>query len=239
MHTQINFNNKEPGRELMSSKKLSLLHRLPDLDVYWVGGAPCSGKSSIAEKLAFKYCLSLIKSDDSMFRHMQEADPLKQPVMHKLAGLSWNELWLRPLEIQVADEFGFFREEFDLLLDEMASFPKDRPILTEGNAWPPELLSQLQVNPGRVIYLIPTREFQVSYYSKREFTKGILAQCDDPQAAFANWMERDACFTVQVLQQAHALGLPVIQVDGSTSLDENMLRVEHTLLVNFLNSSDV
>ena len=196
--------------------------------IYWIGGAPCSGKSTIAEKLAFKYGLSLFKSDDHMYAHMRLARAEQQPVMAKLAALSWDEIWTRPVEVQMQDEFAFYHEEFDMLLEELALYPQGQPILAEGNAWLPELLGRLQTPPGRIVYIIPTKEFQVANYLQREFTKDILAQCADPQAAFENWMERDARFGDKVDQTACQMGLPVIRVDGRLSIEETTALVEKT-----------
>jgi hypothetical protein len=197
--------------------------------IYWIGGAPCSGKSTIAEALAFKHGLSLFKSDDHMSAHMRLATPEKQPTMAKVAALSWDEIWTRPVEVQLQDEFDFYYEEFELLLDELALYPQGQPILAEGNAWLPELLGRLQAPPGRIVYVIPTRAFQVANYSQRAFIKDILSQCADPQAAFANWMERDARFGEKVDQSARQAGLLVIRVDGRLSIEENAALVEKAL----------
>ena len=198
-------------------------------DIYWIGGAPCSGKSTIAEKLAFKHGLSLFKSDDHMYAHMNLARAEKQPVMAKVASLGWSETWTRPVEVQVQDEFDFYREEFDMLLEELALYPQGQPILAEGNAWLPELLGRLQPPPEHSVFLIPTKEFQVANYSQRPFIKDILSQCADPQAAFENWMERDARFGENVDQAARQMGLPVIRVDGRLSIEENAALVEKAL----------
>ena len=198
-------------------------------DIYWIGGAPCSGKSTIAEKLAYKHGLSLFKSDDHMYAHMNLARAEKQPVMAKVASLSWDAIWTRPVAVQVQDEFDFYREEFDMLLEELALYPQGQPILAEGNAWLPELLGRLQPPPEHSVFLIPTKEFQVANYSQRQFIKDILSQCADPQAAFANWIERDACFGETVDQAARQMGLPVIRVDGRLSIEEITRLVEKAL----------
>jgi hypothetical protein len=124
------------------------------------------------------------------------------------------------------DEFAFYHEEFDMLLEELALYPQGQPILAEGNAWLPELLGRLQTPPGHIVYVIPTKEFQVANYSQRDFIKDILAQCGDPQSAFENWMERDARFGEKVDQAARQMGLPVIRVDGQLSLEETTALVE-------------
>jgi 2-phosphoglycerate kinase len=195
-------------------------------DVYWIGGSPCSGKSSLAGQLALRHGFSLFKSDDNMFEHLHSADPLKQPVMTGLSKMSWNEMWMRPVADQVASEFAFYQEEFAMLLDEISQLPKDRPVLAEGCAWLPELLLPMQLPPHRVVYIIPTKAFQVSHYSKRGFIKEILAQCEDPQTAFDNWMERDALFGSIVSERAQSAGFPVIRVDGKSTVEENLALVE-------------
>ncbi len=198
-------------------------------DVYWLGGSPCSGKSSIAAAIAARRGFSTFGSDDFLFADMAAADPSRQPAMAKaarLAGLGWDALFMRPVDEQVADELAFYGEEFPLLLGLLAGLPPGRPILAEGNAWLPELLASIGVLPAGAAYLVPTREFQFAHYSRREFITGILSQCADPQAAFANWMERDARFGEAVCAQAETYGYPVIRVDGSLNLEETGRLVE-------------
>jgi len=194
--------------------------------IYWLGGSPCSGKTSIAAAIAERRGFSLFRCDDSLFEHMAAADPRRQPAMARAWRLSWDGRFMRPVEEQVADVFAIYREEFELLLGIIAGFPPDRPLLAEGNAWLPELLRDRGVSPARAAYLVPTRAFQLAHYSRREFIQGILAQCADPQAAFANWMERDARFGEIVCAQAAAWGAPVLRVDGSLGLEDTWRWVE-------------
>jgi hypothetical protein len=197
--------------------------------VYWLGGSACSGKTTVAEDIAARRGFSLFHCDDSLFEHMAAADPLRQPAMAKAASLNrlgWDALFMRPVEEQVADELAFYHEEFPLLVDQLAGHPPEKPLLAEGNAWLPELLRALGVSPARAAYLVPTRGFQWAHYSRREFIQAILAQCPDPQPAFANWMERDARLGEEVCAQAAAWGAPVQRVDGSLGLEETRRWVE-------------
>ena len=70
------------------------------------------------------------------------------------------------------------------------------------------------------MWVIPTAEFQREHYSRREWVAGILEQCGDPEAAFRNWMARDAEFAVWVTAEASALGLGLLRVGGSRKVDE-------------------
>jgi hypothetical protein len=157
---------------------------------------------------------------------MAAANPILQPVMAKLARLSWEENFMRPVTEQVADEVAFYHEEFNLLLDELAALPPEPPILAEGCAWLPELLERLGVSPMRAAFLVSSMEFQADQYAGRPYVQPILQRCEDPATAFRNWMERDAAFGEMVLAQAAARGMTAIRVDGTQSLEEIQARVE-------------
>ncbi len=197
-----------------------------EINIYWLGGSPCSGKTSVAESIAARRGFSLFRCDDSLFEHMAAADPQRQPAMARAWRLNWEERFMRPVDEQVADVLAIYGEEFELLLAQMAGYAPGQPLLAEGNAWLPELLRRAGVSPGRAAFLVPTREFQLAHYSQREFINEILAQCADPQAAFTNWMERDARFGELVCAQAAAWGAAVLRVDGSQGLEEVQKWVE-------------
>jgi hypothetical protein len=58
--------------------------------------------------------------------------------------------------------------------------------------------------------------------------KGVVAKTSKLEQAFENWMQRDARFALEVKRQAISLGLPVITVDGTESLEAVEARVlEH------------
>ncbi len=66
--------------------------------VYWLGGSPCAGKSSIADALAETHRLYLYRTDEAFFRHEKIVTPELQPILHKLTHYSAEELWMRPVE---------------------------------------------------------------------------------------------------------------------------------------------
>ncbi len=199
---------------------------LENSNVYWLGGSPCSGKTSIAGAIAARHGFSLFRCDDRLFDHLAAADPLRQPATARAWRLSWEGRFMRPVEEQVADVFAIYREEFEQLLGMLDRYPPDRPILAEGNAWLPELLRAAGIPSSRAAYLVPTPSFQRLHYSRREFINEILAQCSDPQKAFENWMARDARFGELVYAQAEAWGAPVLHVDGRLDLEEVQRWVE-------------
>ncbi len=195
-------------------------------NAYFIGGSPCSGKSTIAEQLSLNYDLEYLNIDDYEQEHIGKASPEQHPIMYKWSQMSWNEIWMRSVEKQVEEEFEFYRERFPMILDELRRFEIDSRFILESAALLPELLKNLNLDKNRVIYLIPSKKFQIKHYSKRNFKDGILEQCNQPETAFKNWMDRDHHFGRKVKKQAKDLGYKVIDVDGKRTIEENIKLVE-------------
>ena len=174
-------------------------------NIYWIGGSSCSGKSTIAEIIAKKHDLTYFKCDDFMYKHIEKSDKDKHPIMNKHRKMSWNEIWMRPVDVQVIEEFDFFREESEMLLNEISLSIKNRPAIVEGAALLPELINNLRINKDRVLYIVSTKDFQVSHYLKRQFADDILCKCESPKIAFDNWMQRDVQFANIIFDDANKL----------------------------------
>lgn len=189
-------------------------------NVFWIGGSPCSGKSTLADRLAADIGGQVYRCDDAYLRHQELVTPERQPVFHRLSRAACDELWLRPVARQVEEAADLYREEFPLILADMAALPGGRPLIAEGAALLPELLSGLGVPLHRAIWLVPTEPFQRQRYARREWRHEVLASCTDQERAWENWMARDAGFARVVAADAAARGLRVLTVDGSRSPDE-------------------
>jgi hypothetical protein len=196
--------------------------------VYWIGGSPCAGKSSIASTLAETYGITLYRADDAYVRHEKIVTPQSQPVFYRLTHCTSDELWMRPVELQVVEEIALYREEFPLILEDLLALPKT-PILVEGAALLPECVVPLVLETRRAIWLLPTAEFQWYHYERRGWAKEVVSTCTQPEQAFQNWMQRDIEFARRVQQEARQAGMCVLVVDGTRSLVENTAFVESYL----------
>jgi 2-phosphoglycerate kinase len=202
-------------------------------NVYWIGGSPCSGKSSIANALAAAYGMQQYECDQAFYRHAKAIRPDQQPTFHAILQLSNDALWMRPVEQQTAAEIATYREEFPLILEDLLALPRSQPILAEGAALLPELVAPLLINIQQAIWIVPAPAFQLQYYSQREWAKDVVKDCSDPQQAYQNWMQRDIRFASFVRQAAEKRGLRTLAVDGQASIAENTDLVEsHFQLVS-------
>jgi hypothetical protein len=150
-------------------------------------------------------------------------DPIEQPTFHRLAQMAWDEVWMRPVEVQVAEEIACYREEFAMIVDDLLALDRSRPVIAEGAALLPDLVCGLLPDRSRAVWVVPTESFQRQHYTleKRPWVKDILRHCQDPTQAFANWMDRDVGFAEWVARRARELDLEVLMVDGQRTIRQN------------------
>lgn len=191
-----------------------------------MGGSPCSGKSSIADALARQYGWRIYRCDDAFPQHMAISSPAGQPVLSSLRGMADDALWLRPVAEQLRTELEAYREEFAMIMQDLACLDRDRPILAEGAALLPECVTPLLDDPRQAVWVVPTAAFQREHYARRPWVNDVVKNCTDPRQAFDNWMERDIHFAHAVHAQAQERGLRVLVVDGGQTLAQNTALVD-------------
>ncbi|MFL5759511.1 MAG: hypothetical protein ACJ789_07225 [Thermomicrobiales bacterium] len=197
------------------------------LPVYWIGGSPCSGKSTVAETIAAKYAFTLYNCDEAYFRHLEVASPDQFPRLYRAGRATPEEVWLlRSVEQQVADELTLYREEFPLIVNDVQSLPAAPAVIAEGAALLPASLAKAGTPRDRAVWIVPTEAFQREQYAKRPWRHDVVKDCSDPEQAWENWMARDAAFAKAVVAEATALGLKVMTTDGMRSIDDTVGLVE-------------
>jgi 2-phosphoglycerate kinase len=190
--------------------------------VLWIGGSPCSGKTSIAQLLAQQHGLAVYHVDEMLERHRQRVSPAAHPNLYKWTHTCWNALWMQPGEVLLAEAIGCYREQFEMVIEDLADRRTRAQVLAEGNSLLPDLVAGIMGTSQQGIWMVPTEEFQRARYRERgSWVEAILAQCDDPETAFGSWMDRDVAFGRWVRGQAQKLGLGVLEVSGQRSIEYN------------------
>jgi hypothetical protein len=140
--------------------------------------------------------------------------------MFKLSKMGWDEIWSQSPKNLLAYEVTYYCERSPFILDDLDQLTTEKPLLLEGAAFLPDLIHQHPVRPENVVFMVPTFEFQIKYYSRRPFLHTILKECRDPEQAFENWMKRDHLFGLEIIRQANQYGYEVMIVDGSADIQE-------------------
>lgn len=175
--------------------------------IYGLGGSPCCGKSTIADRIAAKHNLAVYRCDDPFYEHGKRIRAATHPTFHTILEYNTDSLWLRPVGQQISEEIQMYREEFAMILDDLRDVSEGRPVLAEGAALMPELIAPLGIDHRRMLWMIPTPGFQRFHYAQRQWPQDVLRGCSQPDEGWDNWMSRDAGFAVEIMLQAESLSL--------------------------------
>lgn len=188
--------------------------------IFFIGGSPCSGKSTVAQILADRYSLPYFKVDDHLERYLQAAATQGKPCCQRATQLTPEQNWMREPALQCEEELRIYEEIFDLVLAGLAALGSQQPIITEGAAYLPMLMQRQGIAVDRYLSITPTKDFQVTHYRQREWVPYVLEGCSDKETAFRNWMERDALFALEVQRQCASAGYMSIVNDGAVSVED-------------------
>lgn len=194
------------------------------MEVYYIGGSPCSGKSTVAQMLAERYGLMYFRVDDYLDEMIDVGAAMELPVCQRIRSMTADETWMRDPQIQCREELDIYAEIAPMAAEKLSRLPPGR-IVAEGAAFLPMLMRQQGVPGLRYIAITPTKEFQITRYSQRLWVPHVLRDCSDREAAFANWMARDALFAEEVRRQCAELGYASLLTDGSVSEEARLAQV--------------
>ncbi len=135
------------------------------------------------------------------------------------------QIWMRDPSLQCREEFEFYEEIFEYVLEDLKRIRTKNGIITEGAAYVPKLIKQSGISANRYISITPTEEFQILHFRKREFVPYVLEGCSDMEQAFHNWMNRDILFAREVQRQCYEEKYASIINDGNITIDELVDRV--------------
>lgn len=106
-----------------------------------------------------------------------------------------------------------------MAVDDLAALPNGAPVIAEGPGFFPDCVATQIDDPRQAIFLLPTEAFKLAAVAARG-KPGSRHETSDPERATHNLIERDMQMSRFVRERATALGLRVVEIDGSTSPEE-------------------
>lgn len=192
--------------------------------VYWIGGSPGGGKSTIARRLAERYRLHVYATDNVMPDHARRTTPVDSPFLSQFAAMDMDERWVNRSPQTMLETFHWFRGEgFDLIVEDLLCLRDGIPVVAEGFRLLPDLVRPLLAEPNHAVWLLPTPEFRVAALESRGSTWTIPDKTSAPEQARSNLMERDRMFTDRMIEETRRLGLPAIQLEAGALTEDELL----------------
>ena len=194
---------------------------------YWIGGGSAAGKSTIARRIAVQHGLSVYSTDDVMADHARRSSREDCPLLHEFMAMDMDERWVNRSPKTMLETFHWFRGEgFNMIVEDILSFPRDPGVVVEGFRLLPHRVKPLLSVPDRAVWLLPTPEFRRAVIESRGGSAwGFLAKTSDPERALRNLLERDRIFTEILREETSRLGLAAIDVDITTTEDDLVRQV--------------
>ncbi|HUZ03668.1 MAG TPA: hypothetical protein VMU89_25265 [Thermomicrobiaceae bacterium] len=196
--------------------------------VLWIGGPPDCGKTSIAARLAERHGLQVYHFDRHEPEHFARADPARHPALHAAHPdrMGPEERWVGSQPDAMArDTIASWTERFDMALDDLRAMPSSPPIVAEGPGLFPDCVLPFIADARQAIWLVPSDDFKRASVLRRG-KPGARHETSDPERAQRNLIARDLIMGAYVRRRAAALGLILVEVDGSRNLDEMATLVE-------------
>ena len=184
--------------------------------VRWIAGGSGAGKSTLARRLAARHDAALYDTDAVMRDHASRCAPDQCPRLSAFMRMSLDERWVRRTPQEMLDTFHWFAGEgFDLILSDVLTFPRDRPVIAEGFRLLPRLVAPLLTDSRHAVWMLPSPAFRRSAFDMRGTTWDMPRRTSNPAAALANLLARDGLFTDRLRQEVATLALHMVDVDGS------------------------
>ena len=177
-------------------------------NVLWIGGAPRSGKTTIAKRIARFHGLRWYNADAHTWEHRDRALAAGNAAALRWEAMTPEERWVRSTPAEQL-ELSLHAERGPMVVDDLRRLPRSPLTVAEGSPVSPAVVSAGIAAASHAVWLIPTAELQ----------RGRLPEVGWPAelaVLLAATIERDA-----IEHEA-----PILTVDGSRGLDEMMTAVE-------------
>jgi len=141
--------------------------------------------------------------------------------------MDMDERWVNRSPQTMLETFHWYQGEgFNMIIEDILRLPKRPGVIVEGFRLLPRLVQPLLAERRRAVWLIPTPEFREAVFEGRGGTQwAFIGKTSNPERALRNLLERDAMFTRRLHEEAQRLGVNVIPVDPTTTVEELTGRV--------------
>ena len=174
--------------------------------VLWIGGAPASGKTTVATRIARRHGLRLYSADTRTWQHRDRAIRAGSGAAVRWEAMPPQERWTASTPELL--EMSLHRERGPMVVEDLTGLPRCPLVIAEGSTLPAGAVA----DRSRAVWLMPTPDFQRALLDERGVARG-------PRRLFSALAE-----TIE--REAREHGVRVLFMDGSRSADRTVAAVE-------------
>ena len=179
--------------------------------VLWIGGAPGSGKTTVATRLMRRHGLRWYGADTATWMHRDRALRAGHAGAHRWEAMTHEERWVRATPEEML-ALSLHAERGPMVVDDLDALPSSPLVVAEGSALPASAVSSGVADRARAVWLLPTPAFQRAQLAARSLPRG-------PTELYLLLGET-------IGREAREHDVPVLDVDGSRGPDETLAAVE-------------
>jgi hypothetical protein len=181
----------------------------------WIGGGQWAGKTTVGGLLASRYGLTHYHCD----YHDSRTHEDRRAAARARRGqppTDWLAYWSKLSPAEMADRaLEDFAERFPWVLDDLRALVSPRPILVDGWNLRPDLVATVTDDLDRMIVLIPTDQWRQHQAAVLPRAGRVSIEVPDATRTQRHRLERDRILAANAAERARALGVRVIEVDGT------------------------
>jgi hypothetical protein len=179
--------------------------------VLWIGGAPGSGKTTVATRLMRRHGLRWYGADTTTWVHRDRALRAGHEGAHRWEAMTPEERWVKATPEEML-ALSLHTERGSMVVDDLGALPTSPLVVAEGSTLPASAVSSGIADPARAVWLLPTPEFQRAQLAARGLPRG-------PTELYLLLGET-------IGREAREHDVRVLAVDGSRGPDETVAAVE-------------
>ena len=199
--------------------------------LYWLGGGPCAGKTTVSDVIAAKKNVGVHHVDQHRAEIHVGADTDRYPstaqFVSEMRAVGSGAFFTRELSLPPQKSFSkwkdYFREETELAVEVLKTLPANRPFIVDSTHALPEFIRDL-ASPDHACFLVATDEV-IRRHNRKRHAAGPQVGFTWPEELIEKQEQSFSYRTHVIKKSALELGYAVVEVDDSLGPEEVADRV--------------
>lgn len=194
------------------------------MNIYVIGGRPCSGKTTFAYRLGKKSNIKVLYLD--VFAHeeaLKSSDESPELFKWKTKDML-DILQDKPSKLFI-DYLNFYEELFPIFLDYIRTLQIEILIIESAMLLPKYVKILEESFNVKVVYLYTTDDFVKSVYPNRDYALDLVKRVNG-EKALNHLLQRDILFSNHLYKSAEDYGYKIIKIDHESGFEEAYQEVE-------------